>query len=335
MALNRRPKKDAEAAKPQTQTTEAESTEEELQEKYAEEAEAAEEARVLAAEEAEDLSATEIEEVREAEAREAEEANALAAEKAAAAKTKAKKKAPAKPADKQVMTRESTAVSTDVQEIKSIVAIKDALSQDEFEYGDLPRIVANNNMIYGPDRLKLGSFIDVQVLSYSDRITISPGSDEDDAKQFVRVSYDGVTIHHAGDDHGRDVEEYIGWLKTSDTYYVEGEEKSKDLFPRAARKPYIDVFCFLIDGENEDNVEELSIEGIVQVSLSPMSKGKFNAYAKQLILTVKRGLVSPEKSRIVRFRTVVKSSGTRDFTLLVPGASPKEVSDNYEPIDLV
>ena len=176
-------------------------------------------------------------------------------------------------------------------------------------------------MIYGPDKMKLGTWIDVQVLSHSSRWMISPGSDDDDASSLVRASYDGETILHNGEDNGKAIDEYLKELKEAG-------------YDKAVVKEYADIFCLLIGAENTDNGTLLAQEGMLNISLSPMSKGKFNAYAKQLKLTVMRGAIAAEKAQIVRFKTSLKSANNRDFTLLVPTTPPREVSDAAFLVDL-
>jgi len=233
-------------------------------------------------------------------------------EEPAAPKEKAEpKEKAAPPATRKPQQAGALATAKDTA---SLVALKDQIDPTEFGYGDVPRIVANNNMIYGPDKMKLGTWIDVQVLSHSQRWMVSPGSDDDEAASLVRASYDGETILHNGEDNGKLVADYIEELKEAG-------------YDKAAVKEYLDIFCLLLDAENHDNAELLAQEGMLNISLSPQSKGKYNAYAKQIKLTVMRGLISPDKTSVVRFKTSLKSANNRDFTLLVPVVPPKEVSD--------
>ena len=254
---------------------------------------------------------------------------------APAQKKEEAKKEEAKPEEAKVAIRQDTSLSTDVRDLTSLIALKNNIDPSEFGYGDIPRIVASNGLIFGPEKVKLGSYIDVQVLSYSERFMASPGSDDDAAKSLVRASYDGKTLAHGGTDNGRDIDEYIDSLRKGFKYIDdEGKEKTVPPYPKAAKKEYFDVFCLLIGAEKADVAEDLAMEGMLNISLSPQSKGKFSAYAKQLVLTVKRGLIAPEKAWIVRFKATVKSANGKDFTLLVPFAPPKEVSDKAEIISL-
>lgn len=217
-------------------------------------------------------------------------------------------------------TRKQAGAMANVTDSVSLVKYEAAIDPTDFGYGDIPRIVANNNMIFGPDKMRLGTYIDVQVLSYTPRWMVSPGSDDDAARELVRASYDGETILHAGEDNGRDLKEYLEELKQSG-------------YPKAALKEYVDVFCLLVNTENQDQGALLQQEGMLNISLSPQSKGKFMAYVKQIKLTVMRGLVAPEKASIVRFKTQLKT-GDRDFTLLVAGVPPREISDAAPVIEL-
>jgi hypothetical protein len=174
-------------------------------------------------------------------------------------------------------------------------------------------------MIFGPDKMRLGTFIDVQLLSYSSRWMVSPGSDDEEARENVRASYDGQTISHSGEDDGMPIEDYL--------------DRLREKFPKAAVKEYIDVFCLMVNADERMSGELLKQEGILNISLSPRSKGKFLAYVKQIKLTVMRGLIAPEKATIVRFKTQVKT-GDRDFTILVPSAPPRDISDVAEVIEL-
>ena len=249
--------------------------------------------------------------------------------------TKSETKSEAKPAEKKLALRQDAGALATTEEFASLVELKDAMDPADFSYGDLPRIVATQGALVGTDKLNLGTWIDVQVLSFSERVMISPGSDEKTAKEHVRASYDGKTITHSGADNGRDVDEYLQALK--DGFMgtdADGKTKQIGPYPKAAKKDYYDIFGLFLAAEKADNGELMAQEGIVDLSMSPQSKGKFNAYAKQLKLTVLRGLISPEKARIVRFTAVPKNSNDRDFTLMVPKAPPREVSDSYEVIDL-
>jgi hypothetical protein len=183
-----------------------------------------------------------------------------------------------------------------------LVKMRDAVPAVEF--GTFPRLIgANGAVTLKSDNKSLGETVDIQLLSWSEVYTVSPGSDKEEAKKLVEYSRDGVTI----DKSGRDVNEYLKYLRETEGY--------KD----ASKKKYIELIGFL-----QGSAKPGGPTGeIVQVSLSPQSLLTFQAYMANVAVRVRLGQITAEGVENIRVTAEGKSGNGRNWTILKVGSQPK------------
>jgi hypothetical protein len=173
---------------------------------------------------------------------------------------------------------------------------------DATHVGDLPRLKSGSGCIKDGDGTNYGSFVEMELLSYHDSWTISPGSDDDEAKELVRYSLDGTTI----DGSGESVDAYIQRLRD-----VDGYEK-------ASKKKYLILAGIINDCEKSKD----KVGSIIQMSLSPQSAKTFNNYHMQRSVLVSRGTLEAEGSQVVKVSAEGVTMNGKDFTrLTVTGAA--------------
>ncbi len=197
-----------------------------------------------------------------------------------------------------------------------IADLKNAM--DPELYGScFPRIVGSNgNLIC--DKLILGTFIDVQVLSFSDRWMIVPVSDPKDkeARKFCRASYDGKTIPDRDGGQSMLIEEYT-------------EEMSR-FYKEFKISKYMDVFAVIFNADkNKEAGERL---GTVQISVSPTAIKPFLAYLAQCRMNVGRGLFLPSHSNFMRIEADLVTGDKDNWTVLKPSYVPIDEVKNFTPI---
>jgi hypothetical protein len=184
-----------------------------------------------------------------------------------------------------------------------LAKMRDAIPAVEF--GTFPRLIgANGAVCVKTDNSRnLGETVDVQLLSWSETFVVSPGSDKEEAKDFVRYSRDGVTI----DETGEDVNQYLKYLRETEGY--------KD----ASKKKYIELIGFLTASQKSGG----PTGEIVQVSLSPQSLLTFQAYMANVAVRVRLGQITAEGVENIRVTAEGKSGNGRNWTILKVGAQPK------------
>lgn len=136
--------------------------------------------------------------------------------------------------------------------------------------GGLPKIVADLGGFVVDGDKQLGNQIKLQLLSWNVKYVIVSGSQDKEATEFFKVSYDGENLVGGGS-----VEEYINWLKN-----VKGYEK-------AGKKQYIDLWGYLIAANGKDLAEDDC--KTVNVQVAPYSASKFHAFQLDLGIRQARG----------------------------------------------
>lgn len=196
---------------------------------------------------------------------------------------------------KEVATRKqaappSSAGPVSMNPFSELVGLIDS---SQLEYNTIPRIVANNGFLYDAnDKASRFDEIAFQVVSYSPRWMVTPGSSVDDARDYVKVSFDGEFCTD-----GTGVEEAI--------------QEAKDAgFPKAKLSEYLDVFVLVREcPKNQDLEGEL-----VQLSLSPSSVKKFKGFELQTGIKLSQGLISPEEAVVFRARPLLQSWESNEWT---------------------
>lgn len=136
--------------------------------------------------------------------------------------------------------------------------------------GGLPKIVADLGGFMMDGDKPLGNQIKLQLLSWNVKHVIITGSQDKEAGEFFKVSYDGENLVGGGS-----VDEYINWLKN-----VKGYEK-------AGKKQYIDLWGYLTAANGKDLAEDDC--KTVNVQVAPYSCSKFHAFQLDLGIRQARG----------------------------------------------
>lgn len=141
--------------------------------------------------------------------------------------------------------------------------MKDAIDVEtvkSFGPGAFPKITADLGGAV-MDKEELGKSFVIALVSYNDRWLITPGSDDDEAKEFLKTSYDGTTI----DDLNETAQEYVARLK------------SEEGFSKASIRRYVDLWGILQSTELKGVLPE-DDQNMVHIQLSPQSVAKWAAF---------------------------------------------------------
>ncbi len=206
-------------------------------------------------------------------------------------------------ADVAATTAIATAAASAVVVRKPFVRVLDELkcALDPINVGTLTRLKSGSGNIKDANGVDYGRYVGLQLLSFHDSWTISPGSDNDESKDLVRYSLDGKTI----DGTGEDVDEYLKKI-----IEVDGYEK-------ANKKRYLILAGIITDCEKSKD----KVDTVVQVSLAPQSAGTFENYHMQRSVQVSQGKRQQEGSQMIRIEATAASATikgqSKDYTKLV------------------
>jgi hypothetical protein len=166
-------------------------------------------------------------------------------------------------------------------------------------FGVFPKIIVNlggfkidENRPEGmPD--KLGTSITVNMASWNKRWLASPGSDDAEAKKFVKYSNDGKTIA----EDGSSLADYVAQLKE-----VEG-------FKNASIKEYFAIWGFMTAyGTTEIAPAE---QCMVELQCSPQTVGQFKRHMIEHGMKVSQGLMT--ESNILKCHAKSGSFNSKDY----------------------
>lgn len=210
----------------------------------------------------------------------------------------------------------STAIATASATSKALVAgggkFTDFFAQfenalPELEFGTLPRLIGAQGGVTAKltsnKTIELGKSVEMTLLSFNDRFTVSPGDDSDEAKKLVRYSRDGVTIESSGES----VAAYLENLRT-----VEG-------FTEASCKKYVSLVGILETVSDKDG--EQLIGSMVEAQLSPQGVTDFKGYRLQKSVKIARGAQSAEGADRVTVAADKRSGNGKNWTVLQVGDS--------------
>lgn len=138
-------------------------------------------------------------------------------------------------------------------------------------FGTFPRLTVDLGGLM-LDKTEVGKTAKLEVISWNFRHVITTNSQDPEAKEKTRISYDGETIQGSGES----VQAYIDGLK------AEGYEK-------AGSKLYCDLWGNLIFTEKQGDIP-LDKQQMVQVQLSPQSLQQFKRYQLERGLKESRGM---------------------------------------------
>lgn len=122
---------------------------------------------------------------------------------------------------------------------------------------------------------KLGKTIRVRPVSFNHRWMAVPGSNDKEAKEFVRSSYDKVNL----DDGSTSLDGYVAELQAKG-------------YDKAHVEPYIDLWCDIVwtEAKGDIAVEE---QELTRLQLSKTSIGNWNYFCANRGRLEKAGLVAP------------------------------------------
>lgn len=154
-----------------------------------------------------------------------------------------------------------------------------------------PRIKGEQGSLFKGD-VDLGSSILFEIVSFNPRWVVGCGTDDEEAKELFRVSYDNVVTTQ-----GENVVEYIANLK------AQGYDK-------AGVAPYLDIFGFVV----RTATGEIPIENreIACLQCSKTSMGAFQAFATTQGLLQSRGIA--KAISIVQVDAMKRTAGTNKYT---------------------
>ena len=166
----------------------------------------------------------------------------------------------------------STAVGAVKKFVPALTEYQNAIPIETIEgmgVGGLPRVTVDLGGFNMNDK-PLGTQIKLQLLSWNVKYAVTAGISDGEAKDYYKVSYDGVTCTD-----GTSVEDYIRFLKDSKGY------------EKAGKKQYIDLWGYLTHTNGKDlNPDDCQT---VQVQVSPFSVSKFHAFQLDLGIRQSRG----------------------------------------------
>lgn len=159
------------------------------------------------------------------------------------------------------------------------------------EYGTFKSVVASNgtHMVSGSDT-DLGKVLKFQAIVANPVWKIVPGSNDEEAKDYFRVSKDGVTCND-----GTDIQEAL-------------QEAIDAGYEKASIKEYIDVICVVVDCADESFIGEtitLQLAPSSQFTWRPLA-GKCKMKAAMGKLEAEPVLGDPELGSAVIFTSTAK-----------------------------
>lgn len=157
----------------------------------------------------------------------------------------------------------------------------------------LPRVKAEQGSLFMGDA-DLGAEIQFEVVSISPRWVIGIGEETKEAKEFFRVSLDGVTV--SGE--GTSVEDYMNDLKAQG-------------FDKVNKSPYLDIFGFVVWSEKKGHVEP-EVRELSCLQCSKTSMGAFTAFATTRGLLESKGIAQPID--VIEVHAEKRTSGTNKYT---------------------
>lgn len=192
-------------------------------------------------------------------------------------------------------TPASSIVSAINQARAQVESYKDALPVN---WDTLKRIKFNTGQMVTADGVKLGEWIDFELLSYQDNWLISPGADTDEARDLARYSDDGVHVK----DSGELCSDYIARLKTMN-------------YPEARMSKRLVLVLSLIDCDKDATVGE---GDLFQIDAPPTTKQRFETYQNQAAFNIAKQKATLEQVGRIRASIVgLTQKGTnKDYSAL-------------------
>lgn len=141
---------------------------------------------------------------------------------------------------------------------------------------------------------ELGTEIHFELISFNHRWAIGSGTDDKEAKDYFKVSYDNETL--SGD--GTSVEKYIESLKAQG-------------FSKAKKSPYMDLWGFVVWSEKAGDVP-VDERQLACLQASQTSMGAFTSFATTRGLLESKGIAKPID--VIGVRAMKRTSGSNKYT---------------------
>lgn len=201
---------------------------------------------------------------------------------------------------------------------------------DPVSYGNIfPRIVPGPGLIQTDSKIQLGTYIDIQVVSISDRWMYAPEADmkkDPGSKNYCRASYDGKNIPDR--DGGpsmtlAEYEEFAAELRRA---------RKEEPYTRWKLSKYLDIFGVIFNAE-PSKLEIAMNLNMVQASVSITAIKGFNAFFVQSQLSVARGRLPADKQNCMRIgvKAMTNNRGD-DYSILIPELVPLDILAKYTPV---
>jgi len=156
-----------------------------------------------------------------------------------------------------------------------------------------PRCKGEQGSIFMGD-VDLGAEIQFELISFNHRWVVGSGENDAEAKDFFRVSHDGVTIQG----ESTRIDDYLDSLKAQG-------------FSKAKKSPYMDLWGFVTWSEKKGTVP-VDERQLACVQASQTSMGAFTAFATTRGLLESKGLAKPID--VIGIRAMKRASGSNKYT---------------------
>lgn len=156
-----------------------------------------------------------------------------------------------------------------------------------------PAVKGEQGSLFKGD-VDLGSFAQVELISFNHRWVVGSGEDDKEAKDFFRVSYDNKTISGSGGD----LHDYHESLKAQG-------------FDKAKVSPYLDLWVFIVSSEKTGEIAVDQRE-LCRVQCSQTSLGAFTAFSTTRGLLESKGMAKPID--VIEIHAEKRTSGSNKYT---------------------
>jgi hypothetical protein len=157
-------------------------------------------------------------------------------------------------------------------------------------FGTLPRYKASNGKIMDNDKQSVGEWLQIEPVSYCYQWMMAPGVNDEEAKEFLKFSYDG-----------------------EESLKLALEEAVAAGYDNASIKKYIELYGILLGGEKIPDGSSV-LGKLVVLSLSPESVKNWNGFKIQSGVQIKMGRMKPEDLQVITAVVEVKTYKNNTFS---------------------
>jgi hypothetical protein len=189
------------------------------------------------------------------------------------------------------------AVTIAPSNLANMNVIKQYENQYRVDWNTVDRIQANNGQFLdkGDNNKPMGAEIQLRLMSWQASWQVSPGRDDEESKQFVRYSDDGLVTTK-----GEDINEYLHNLRT------------KLGLTNAKLDHRVRILGELVGAEKDSRLEGK----LVQIDLSKTSKDEFDKYMLNTAFRIGKGLLAKEAAELMTMRAEPTSWKGKNWTIV-------------------